>query len=140
MSTQTKTWIQIIGVTVGIVIVFRGVSAPAITASRLFGLAIMVPAYMLWVTARIQLGNSFAVRAEARQLVSTGLYSKIRNPVYVFGALFIGGFILAIGHPIWLLILIVIVPLQVIRARKEATVLDAKFGHVYREYRRGTWF
>ena len=110
------------------------------TASRVFGAVLVVPAVSLWLLARIQLGRSFAVRAKAKELVTHGLYSKIRNPVYVFGSLFIAGLILFTGRPVWLLILAVFVPMQVIRARKEARVLEEKFGDAYRQYRARTWF
>ncbi|MGC9969229.1 MAG: isoprenylcysteine carboxylmethyltransferase family protein [Bryobacteraceae bacterium] len=110
------------------------------TTSRVFGAVLAIPALSLWLLARIQLGRSFAVRAQARELVTHGLYSKIRNPIYFFGSLFIAGLILVIGKPIWLLILVVLVPVQAIRARKEARVLEEKFGDAYREYRSRTWF
>jgi len=90
--------------------------------------------------ARYQLGRSFAVKAEARQLVTHGLYSKIRNPIYVFGTILIAGFVILIRRPMgWLFLLIVIV-LQMIRAHREARVLEAAFGDSYRDYRRKTWF
>jgi protein-S-isoprenylcysteine O-methyltransferase Ste14 len=73
-------------------------------------------------------------------LVSRGLYSKIRNPIYVFGSCFIAGFILVAARPVWLLIFALIVPMQIWRAGKESLVLEAKFGEEYRRYRAGTWF
>jgi protein-S-isoprenylcysteine O-methyltransferase Ste14 len=39
-----------------------------------------------------------------------------------------------------LLFLLVVAPLQAMRARKEARVLEEKFGDAYREYRARTWF
>jgi len=110
------------------------------TASRLAGAALGIPALLLWLVARIQLGRSFAVGAKAKELVTHGLYSRIRNPIYVFGSLFIAGMILVIGRPIWLLILVVLAPMQVIRARMEARVLEENFGDAYRQYRSKTWF
>lgn len=104
------------------------------------GLILAVVGFVLWTVARFQLGNSFAVTAQARQLVTGGLYSKIRNPIYVFGSCVIAGTILVLGHPIWLLIFVLIVPLQLWRARKESRVLEEKFGETYRTYRAGTWF
>ena len=104
------------------------------------GLALLVPAFAVWITARVQLGSSFSVAAKAKKLVTHGIYSKIRNPIYVFGTIFILGFILLVHKPIWLLLLPVIVPMQIIRARKEARVLEDKFGDEYREYRGKTWF
>jgi len=35
---------------------------------------------------------------------------------------------------------VIIVPLQIWRAGKEAKVLEASFGDEYRTYRAGTWF
>lgn len=107
---------------------------------RVIGLALAIPAFICWVMARIQLGKSFSIRAKATELVSHGIYSKIRNPVYVFGTIFIAGMILWLGRPMYLLILVVLIPMQILRSRKEARVLEAKFGDAYREYRAKTWF
>ena len=109
------------------------------TPSRIFGAALMLPAVALWLLARVQLGRSFAVRAQAKELVTHGLYSKIRNPVYVFGSIFIAAMCLFLGKPAGLLLLLVLIPIQIVRARKESKVLEAKFGDAYREYRRKTW-
>jgi protein-S-isoprenylcysteine O-methyltransferase Ste14 len=107
----------------------RGIGAALILAG-LGGLAV----------ARYQLGRSFAVRAQAHQLVTRGIYSKIRNPIYVFGTVLISGFVLVIHRPgLWLLVLAIIV-LQVLRSRREARVLEAAFGDAYREYQSKTWF
>lgn len=115
-------------------------SDPSWPPDRLAGLGLSVPAFALWATARIQLGTSFAVRAQAKELVTRGLYSKIRNPIYVFGAIFIAGYFLLIGRPIGLILPAAVAPMQIFRARKEARVLEEKFGDAYREYRSKTWF
>jgi protein-S-isoprenylcysteine O-methyltransferase Ste14 len=90
--------------------------------------------------ARLHLGRSFAVRAEAHQLVTRGLYSKIRNPIYVFGTVMIAGFLLILHQPIGWLFFLVMIVVQMLRARREARVLEAAFGDAYRDYRRQTWF
>lgn len=110
------------------------------TAQRIVGLVIAVPCFLLLVLARIQLGKAFSVQARATILVTTGLYSRIRNPIYVFGSLMIAGFILWINQPWLLLILVVVLPMQFFRSRKEAQVLEEKFGTEYLEYKRKTWF
>jgi protein-S-isoprenylcysteine O-methyltransferase Ste14 len=110
------------------------------TAPRIAGLAIAIPCFLLLVLARIQLGKAFSVQAKATVLVTTGLYSRIRNPIYVFGSLMIAGFILWINQPWLLLILAVVLPMQFLRSRKEAQVLEEKFGAAYQEYKRQTWF
>jgi len=107
---------------------------------QVIGMAIAIPALCLWVLARVQLRRSFAVAAQAKELVTHGLYSKIQNPVYVFGAILIVGLIVFVGEPRWLLLFVILIPLQWIRIRNERRALEAKFGDTYREYRRRTWF
>jgi len=107
---------------------------------HILGLCLIVAGFVLWTIARFQLGASFAVQAVARRLVTRGLYSKIRNPIYVFGSCVLAGAILLFGKPIWLLIFAGVIPLQIWRAGKESAVLEAAFGDEYRKYKAGTWF
>ena len=113
---------------------------PPWTGSRIAGLAIAIPSVLLLILARIQLGRSFSVQAKATELVTTGLYSRIRNPIYIFAGLTVAGFILWANQPWLLLCFAVLIPLQAIRSRKEARVLEAEFGAAYLEYKRKTWF
>jgi protein-S-isoprenylcysteine O-methyltransferase Ste14 len=110
------------------------------TPTHLAGAAIALPAFVLFVVARLQLGSAFSVQAKASTLVTAGLYSRIRNPIYVFGCLMIIGIIVWAQRPWWLLILAVLIPMQVLRVRKEEQVLEDKFGEEYRAYKRQTWF
>lgn len=110
------------------------------TPVRIVGLALAVPSFGLWFLARMQLGDSFSVRPEARKLVTRGLYSRIRNPIYVFGSGVIAGVFLLINMPMVLLIFLVLIPLQIWRAKKEAKVLEESFGDEYRNYKKTTWF
>jgi protein-S-isoprenylcysteine O-methyltransferase Ste14 len=110
------------------------------TPHRIAGLAIAGPALLLLVIARLQLGGAFSVRPKASRLVTTGLYSRIRNPIYVSGSFFIIGLAILIGYPWLILLLAVIIPLQIFRSRRESEVLEAKFGDEYRAYKQKTWF
>ena len=98
-----------------------------------------IAAFFLWATARLQINASFAVKPKAKVLVTRGLYSRIRNPIYIFGMLWIAGLTLALGKPWWVIILLALAPLQIVRAKREARVLEEKFGDQYRAYRRQTW-
>ncbi len=73
-------------------------------------------------------------------MITHGVYSKIRNPIYVFGSVAIAGIIVAMHQPRWWAVLLVAVIVQTLRAHREAQVLEATFGDAYREYRRKTWF
>lgn len=107
---------------------------------QLIGLAILVPSLLLWGLARVQLGESFSIRPQAKALVTHGLYSRIRNPIYLFGGLIIAGLFVFYGNPWLFLLFLILIPLQVIRLRKEARVLEETFGDAYRAYKRQTWF
>jgi protein-S-isoprenylcysteine O-methyltransferase Ste14 len=110
------------------------------TIQHIAGLAIAAPSFLLFVLARIQLGDAFSVEAKATTLVTTGLYSRIRNPIYTFGGLMIAGVMIWANNPWLLLCFVVLIPLQVLRSRKEERVLTEKFGEAYVEYKRQTWF
>jgi protein-S-isoprenylcysteine O-methyltransferase Ste14 len=96
--------------------------------------------FVLWITARVQLGRAFSVGARATELVTTGLYSKIRNPVYFFGGIAIVATAVAWGRWIWIVLTLLGIPMQMARAHKEAQVLAAAFGDDYRRYKAQTWF
>jgi len=110
------------------------------TASRVAGLAILIAGLALLTLARIQLGNSFSIKPQATQLVTHGLYARIRNPVYVFSALALAGFVLYLNKPYLFLLFLILIPMQVLRARAEGRVLEARFGEHYRQYKAATWF
>jgi protein-S-isoprenylcysteine O-methyltransferase Ste14 len=109
-------------------------------AERYVGIALMLVGASFIALARYQLGRSFSIKAEAHALVTQGIYSKIRNPIYVFGTVLCAGLLLVLQSPnLWILLVALAIG-QTIRARREARVLEAAFGDEYREYRRKTWF
>ena len=64
------------------------------------GICLLVLGFILWTTARFHLGKSFALTAKANELVTGGIYSRIRNPIYVFGSCVIAGVELR-THRVW---------------------------------------
>ncbi len=111
------------------------------TPIRIAGAALALASGVLLVVSRLQIGSSFSVQPMARSLVTSGIYSRIRNPIYVFSSLLLAGIALYFDRP-WLLlvILLLFVPIQIYRARREEKVLRDAFGDAYTRYKAGTWF
>jgi protein-S-isoprenylcysteine O-methyltransferase Ste14 len=109
-------------------------------ARHVIGMVVAAIGFAFWLTARLQLGKSFAILAKAQALVTTGLYSKFRNPIYVFGGVAYAGLLIAWGRVIPLIVFFLLYPsYQFLRARKEAQVLENTFGDEYRRYKASTW-
>jgi protein-S-isoprenylcysteine O-methyltransferase Ste14 len=117
-----------------------GVHSEPWTPLRVSGLVLAVIGYALVITARVQLGRSFSVKPKATELVAHGLYSHIRNPMYVFLDVMLVGVIVMLNVPWVLLAVPVLIVMQSWQARRESKVLEAKFGQAYLGYRRQTWF
>ena len=104
------------------------------------GIALIIPSFVLLLIAFHQLGNSFAVNAQAKELVTKGLYAKIRHPMYVFQLLLFLGLamvtrdVIAYGFCVFALVFVVW------RVRRENHVLEEKFGDAYRAYCERVWF
>jgi protein-S-isoprenylcysteine O-methyltransferase Ste14 len=110
------------------------------TRVQLAAIAVAVATFPLWIAARIQLGSALSLWPEARTLVTTGLYSRMRHPVYVFGTIASLAALLALQ--IWSIFAVglALVPVTLVRAWREQRVLEAAFGDRYRRYKEATWF
>ena len=123
-----------------IVVVLARSAHLAWPATRIAGSGLLL-LVLAWVgLARYQLGDSFSVTPQARELVTTGLYARFRNPIYLASPILLVGIALVLGRWWPMLLLLVVVPVQVVRARREAQVLRAAFGAEYDRYRARTWF
>jgi len=107
---------------------------------RMLGTGLLVVGTVFVLLARMQLGDSFSILPRAKKLVTRGLYSRIRNPIYTFGTVAIAGMLLILQIPKLWILLLVLVAIQIFRAGREARVLEARFGEEYRAYRKQTWF
>lgn len=78
-------------------------------------------------------------RAEARALVTHGLYSKLRHPIYLFSTIALIGIAICL-RSLWFTIpLLIMIPIQIWRGRQEERVLREEFGATYLEYRQRAW-
>ena len=109
-------------------------------AIHVAGVGLLFAGLALVTLARIQLGNAFSVTPQATILVTRGLYSRIRNPIYVFSTIAFAGLFLYMDRPLFLVALIPFAVMQFLRARQESKGLEARFGDEYRAYKASTWF
>ena len=72
--------------------------------------------------------------------MTTGFYARFRHPIYVFGTMAFLLVLLALQGWQAVVIWAILIPVQVIRARREERVLTEAFGAEYEEYRKSTWF
>lgn len=133
-------WNGFFVIAVGLLLWFLATWPGPWNAQRYVGTVLALVGISFITLARYQLGKAFSVKAEAHHLVTTGLYSKIRNPIYVFGMVLIAGVVLILQRREGWLVLVAGAIGQAVRAHREAQVLEAAFGEAYREYRRKTWF
>ncbi|HUO14061.1 MAG TPA: isoprenylcysteine carboxylmethyltransferase family protein [Verrucomicrobiae bacterium] len=135
-----KHIVMTVAVGAALVLLFRKHPPKEWNAVTILGMCLVIFGFVMWTIAHFQMGASFSATAQARHLVTQGIYAKIRNPIYVFSACLIAGAILLFFKPVWLLIFVILIPVQIWRAKKESAVLEAAFGDEYRTYRAGTWF
>lgn len=141
MKNQILNYATLVIIVIAIpaMIFYVGSSIP-IDAVTVLGIALTFMSYILLIIARLQLGKSFSISAQAHVLVTGGLYSKIRHPIYFFGQFLILGITLCLKNPLFLLFWAFVIIMQIQRAKREERVLEEKFGDAYREYKKTTWF
>ncbi len=103
------------------------------------GLFVGAVGVLLWIAATWTLGASLAVLPGTDQLVTKGVYRIIRHPIYVGIVLTLTGLFVACGSvPCLVYVLVVVVPLNIFRARAEEQVLLEQLGLPYQRYRDST--
>ena len=103
---------------------------------RIFGALVTFIAGILWIIARVQLGDAVT----QGRLVTTGLYGEFRHPIYLFSTIsFLG-----VAIFMWLGLLFIpvagIAVVQIVRARREERMLAANMGRRYLRYKKRTMF
>jgi len=116
------------------------------TVSTIVGDALMVLAFAISVLAAREMARSRTAihpGAAASALVTTGVFQRSRNPIYLSFIFFIVGFGLAIANP-WMILLapLLLLYLQERIVKREETYLTARFGPEYAAYRKRVrrWF
>ncbi len=96
-------------------------------AQSIAGLVLICTGSILSVVSVSFLGRSFSIMAEARELVTTGVYALVRHPLYVAEEIAVLGAIVINFSPLAVLLLAVHIACQIQRARNEEGVLSEAF-------------
>ena len=105
------------------------------------GLFIGTVGVLLWAAAMWTLGSSLAVLPGTDHLVTKGVYRVFRHPVYIGIVLTLSGLFVACGSvPCLVYVGVVVIPLNIIRARAEEKALLEQLGPPYQQYRDSTLF
>ena len=139
-STQLKLLMPILYAVLTAAYFLIVLQQASVQPHHIIGIMIVASAFLLWIVARIQLGNSFTIGAHAKELVTVGLYSKLRHPVYYFSILAVAGIAIFTWSIYMLVPVILLVVIEVIRIKQEERVLEKTFGKKYISYKQATWF
>jgi len=112
----------------------RPVALPG--AARWFGFAVLIAGFAL------ALGALFRLRGleNIDRLETSGLYSRIRHPMYTGFIFWISGWVIYKGAAVTLVVALIAIGNVLFWRRLEEKRLESRYGEEYRTYRRRTWF
>jgi protein-S-isoprenylcysteine O-methyltransferase Ste14 len=143
-----KSWWQIFEVVFGIpfLVAIAMQRIVPISLPRRFYLPAFIPAGVILIVVGVSLAvlarREFALYGQptdpglpTSKVISTGVFSISRNPLYLGGVFILAGIALALNLP-WVLILLIpsLVACQFILIAPEESYLTARFGEQYRMY------
>lgn len=105
-----------------------------------FGVPVTIAGLTIWWSGKLALDDSFTALPKAKKLITKGIYSKFRHPIYIGWSLTLIGWGFLLESSMMILISIIITTFLIIKSYFEEKVLLKKFGRKYQEYKRKTWF
>jgi protein-S-isoprenylcysteine O-methyltransferase Ste14 len=137
---KSEGWLPRIAALAGLLMLYalllfpRAAPDPAWDASAL---GLLVAGHFMCAVSLSQLGRSFSVMPEARRLVTEGVYSRIRHPLYLAEGIATLGVLLQYRSAGAALLVAAQFAVQLWRMHEEEKVLEAEFPD-YAQYRRRT--
>jgi len=110
-----------------------------IISKDILGSLLVLIGTIVIITGRINLKSNFSALPKANELITAGIYSKIRHPMYAGLIILSIGTVLIFESLFIRIIAFILILSSVIRAYLEEKVLIKKFGKKYLDYRKRTW-
>ncbi|PIZ51775.1 hypothetical protein COY27_02530 [Candidatus Woesearchaeota archaeon CG_4_10_14_0_2_um_filter_33_13] len=104
------------------------------------GIGFMVIGLLIWWIGKLNLDDAFHSGIKPKRLVQTGIYSKIRHPIYIGLVLTLFGWSVYLLSIMWLGVTISTLFVMILRAYKEERALFRKYGKRFIAYKLKTWF
>jgi len=113
----------------------------AANALNIVGIAIALAGGFMWMWAAATLGRYLTIKIEPKspKLITQGPFSIVRHPIYFAATLFFTGVAIISREPRTVILLIVIVLVEIEKARREEIELGRRFSD-FEEYRRRVGF
>jgi len=127
---KSEGWLPRMAALAGLLMLYGLLLFPRAAPDTLWdaaALALLVAGHFLCAVTLAQLGRSFSVMPEARTLVTAGLYSRIRHPLYMAEAVATLGVFLQYRSLGAALLVAAQFAVQLWRMHEEEKVLDAQF-------------
>ncbi len=107
----------------------------------IFAIVLLTMGFIILIISLINLGKYYTPSPIPKGLVTKGIYSKIRHPIYLSIEVLFISLSLFLSSVIGLILtVLVIIPFHRYRIKREERLLTEKFGKKYLKYRRDTWF
>lgn len=103
------------------------------------GLLIWAIGLALWSAGLLAIGKYFHGFPEPKGLVTSGIYSKISNPIYLGGILAFTGLSIFTQQAFIIALTVIQIPFQLYRVGIEQKKLKQKYGEKYLKYKKQTW-
>ena len=95
---------------------------------------------VVWWAAKLTLGRYYSLTPQFQGLVTRGIYSKVRHPIYAGSCLVYVGWACVTRSKVFAGLAVVMIAVQAARMFSEEKMLLKRLGPAYAEYKRGTWF
>ena len=105
---------------------------------KIFGVLLCILALFFFISALISFKSSWRVGIDTKQpgeLITTGVFSITRNPIFLFIDLYFIGTFLIYGNVFFLISVVIVVCGMHSQILKEEKFLEEKYGKAYREYK-----
>jgi len=115
----------------------------SISLNYFSGLLFASTGNIIWWLGKLRLGDAFydvLEKPNAKRLITTGVYSKIRHPIYLGMILVTIGWALLFNFSIMYLLTVGFVVFLLIKMHIEDKFLSRKFRQKWQNYRKNSWF